>query len=77
MRRKDVFRGDYVLRCKGSGLGRRAICGEGRNDLLEGLIVQVVGRPTRDLLCLNLLAKLYNVRRMFQHGLWSGEAKVM
>ena len=43
---------------KGRGLRDGPVCLEGGDDLLEGLVVEIVLRPSRDLVCLDLLPEL-------------------
>lgn len=39
-------------------LGRRPIRSERRDDLLQKLVIEIIRRPSWDLLALNMLAKL-------------------
>ena len=57
-RGEDVAGADAGRGRECCGLGCGAIVGEGRDDFLEGLVVEVVGGPARDLLRLDLLAEL-------------------
>ena len=41
------------------GLGSRAVVGKGGDNLLQGLVVEVIRGPARDLLSLDLLSELH------------------
>ena len=53
---KDIARSKS--KCKGSRLGCGSVSLERRDDLFQKLVVEIIGRPSRHLVRLNILAEL-------------------